>query len=165
MRRMKWIRSMALMQREAHRYTQAQMFHKTKYGYQVLTCHCECPLMHMSAQLYISMTVPMYHTCAHVRKRIYTQVSCQCICPFYLYACDYKRHYTCLACVHGLNTYLFHRCPTLPTLPLTALPHPKRMPIRIYMQLSVHADASCALADHVLPCFPCVPFPGNLEAC
>ena len=163
MRRMNWIRSMALMQREAHRYAQAQMFHKTKYGYQALTCHCACPLMHMSAQLYVSMTVPMYHTCACVRKGVYTQGSCQCICPFHLYACAYKCHYTCLACVHGLYTYLFHRCPTY--TPSTALPHPKHMPTRIHMQLSVHADAFCALVDHVLPCLPRVPFPGNLEAC
>ena len=50
------------------------------------------------------------------------------------------------------------------TLPVTALLHPKHVPIRIYMQLSVHADTSCALADHVLHCLPRVPLPGDLEA-
>ena len=39
-------------------------------------------IMHMSAQLYVSATVPMYHTCARVCKRVCTQISCQCACPF-----------------------------------------------------------------------------------
>ena len=156
---------MALMQRKAHRYTQAQMFHKTKYRYQALTCQCECPLMHMSAQLYVSMTVPMYHTCARVRKGVYTQVPCQ----------HSWIHSICMPVTTSVTTHISHVCTVsthicsidaLPYLPtLDCLTAPKCMPIRIHMQLSVHADASCALADHVLPCLHRVSFPGNLEPC